>query len=127
MTARPTGSASWPERFRWGVRLTMQGLRRHRSAFFASAAGFACAVAALAACVALGRAPVAASVATGTAQLVAFRGVFHSAIRGGREADDVSGELALLRIELPFTNQGILREGCRGRYSKHEQTGVLQH
>jgi len=72
VTARPAGSASFAERFRWGVRLTLQGLRRHRAAFFVSAAGFACAVAALAVCLALGRATGPATAATGTAQLVAF-------------------------------------------------------
>ena len=73
MTARPVaGSASFAERFRWGARLTWQGVRRHRAVFLVSAAGFACAAAALAVCLALGRAPGSATAATGTAQLVAF-------------------------------------------------------
>jgi len=73
VTARPAGgAASFGERFRWGVRLTWQGLRRHRAVFVVSAAGFACAAAALAVCFALGRAPGSTTAATGTAQLVAF-------------------------------------------------------
>jgi len=60
------------ERFRWGVRLTVQGLRRHRALFWMSAAAFACATAALAACLALARAPSTVIATTGSAQLVAF-------------------------------------------------------
>ena len=74
MTARETaGPAPLSERFRWGVRLTAQGLRRHRGVSLGSVAGFACATAALVACVALAHGPVTSlSPATGTAQLVAF-------------------------------------------------------
>lgn len=69
----PAGPAPLSERFRWGMRLTVQGLRRHRGAALLSAAGFACATAALAACLALSRGPASsAAPATGTAQLVAF-------------------------------------------------------
>lgn len=66
------GSAPLSERFRWGLRLTAQGLRRHRASFFVSAVGFACASCALAICLMLARAPGVVATASGTAQLVAF-------------------------------------------------------
>jgi cell division protein FtsX len=73
VTPRGTiGAAPLSERLRWGVRLTAQGLRRHRALFWMSAAAFACATVALAACLALARAPSAIVATTGSAQLVAF-------------------------------------------------------
>ena len=73
MTPRTAaGAAPLSDRLRWGLRLTLQGLRRHRAGFWVSAAGFACATAALTACLFLARAPSAAAAATGSAQLVAF-------------------------------------------------------
>lgn len=66
------GAAPLSERFRWGARLTVQGLRRHRGAFWLSAAAFAWATVALAACLALAHAPGAGGTASGSAQLVAF-------------------------------------------------------
>jgi cell division protein FtsX len=59
-------------RFGWALRLTTQGLRRHRRSFFVSAAAFALAAAALAACLGYARRAVPAAATTGTAQLVAF-------------------------------------------------------
>lgn len=73
MTPPATATAApLSERLRWGVRLTVQGLRRHRAAFWISAVSFAGATAALVACLALARAPSSALTATGSAQLVAF-------------------------------------------------------
>ena len=69
MSPRPAAT-SFSERWRWGLRLTAQGLRRHRAVFFVSTAGFAFAAAALAACLVLARPAEVA--ATGTAELVAF-------------------------------------------------------
>ena len=66
-------TASLGLRLGWGLRLTAQGLRRHRGAFFASAVAFAIAAAASLVGLAYARAPAApAGTATGTAQLVAF-------------------------------------------------------
>jgi len=71
-TPATVGAAPLSERLRWGARLTAQGLRRHRAVFWMSAAGFACATVALAACLALARAPGAGVTAAGSTQLVAF-------------------------------------------------------
>jgi cell division protein FtsX len=65
-------TASIGLRLGWGLRLTTQGLRRHRRAFCVSAGAFAIATAALAVCVGCFRSDAPAGTATGTAQLVAF-------------------------------------------------------
>ena len=70
--AMSVGPAPLSERFRWGLRLTAQALRRHRATWVLSALGFACATAALAACLTLARGSSFQAPATGTAQLVAF-------------------------------------------------------
>lgn len=70
--AATVGAAPLLERLRWGARLTVQGLRRHRALFWMSAAAFACATVALAAGLTLGRAPAATITASASAQLVAF-------------------------------------------------------
>ena len=66
------GPAPLSERLRWMMRLTVQGLRRHRAVCLWSALGFACATAAVVACLSLARMPAGIATSTGTAQLVAF-------------------------------------------------------
>lgn len=59
-------------RLGWGLRLTAQGLRRHRGAFLVSMAAFAIATGAVLVGIGCARIAAPAAASTGTAQLVAF-------------------------------------------------------